>query len=67
MKHLTLEQQRKRMDTIRFASENIISSLRKHRIQDYIPGQVIYNLGEYPARFSIKPTEYDHNLIKTLA
>jgi hypothetical protein len=38
-----------------------------HTIQDYLPGQVVYNLGEYPARFSIAPTEYDAELLTRLA
>ena len=41
--------------------------LRLHFIRDYIPGQVTYNLGEYPNRFSIRPTEYDAELLATLA
>ena len=41
--------------------------MRRHRVHNYIPGQVIYNLGEYPAKFSIKPTEYDYNLLKKLS
>ena len=28
---------------------------------------ILYNLGEYPAKFSIKPTEYDYDLIKSLS
>ena len=56
-----------RIASIRFAEARGIRSSRIHRIGEYLPGQVIYNLGEYPARFSIRPTEYDHDLIRSLA
>ena len=32
-----------------------------------MPGQVTYNLGDYPASFSISPTEYDYEMLKELA
>ncbi|MBQ3591481.1 MAG: hypothetical protein II979_06025 [Clostridia bacterium] len=67
MKQLTLEEQRKRMDNLRYGAEHVRQALQTHRVHDYLPGQVIYNLGEYPARFSIRPTEYDEQLIRTLA
>ncbi len=67
MKLLTLEEHRARIENIRYAEINVKKYLRRERIHDYIPGQVIYNLGEYPAAFSIRPTEYDYNLIKSLA
>ena len=52
---------------LRFAEERVKQVRRVHRVGEYIPGQVIYNLGEYPARFSIRPTEYDYELIRSLA
>ena len=67
MKLLTLEQERTRLENIGYARKNVKEYMRRVRIHDYIPGQVIYNLGEYPATFSIKPTEYDYNRIKELA
>ncbi|MCD6359319.1 MAG: hypothetical protein J7M38_00560, partial [Armatimonadetes bacterium] len=36
-------------------------------IRDYIPGQVTYNLGEYPNPFSIRPTDYDAELLASFA
>ncbi|MBQ9784825.1 MAG: hypothetical protein IJW29_04920 [Clostridia bacterium] len=67
MKLLTLEENRKRIDNVRYAAEHV-KACRKHvRIRDYLPGQVTYNLGPYPAKFSIEPTEYDYNLIKSFA
>ena len=67
MKLLTLEEHRIRRENIRFAEEKVKGYLRRERVHDYRPGQVIYNLGEYPAGFSIRPTEYDYELIKSLS
>lgn len=67
MKAFTLEEQRCRLDNIKFAEESVKKCTRRVRIHDYIPGQVSYNLGGYPAKFSIKPTEYDYNTVKSLA
>ena len=67
MELLTLQQHRDRIANIRYAEEHVKGYLQRIRVHDYIPGQVIYNLGEYPAGFSIQPTEYDYNLIKKLA
>lgn len=41
--------------------------LREIVVRDYLPGQIIYYLGDYPARFSITPTEYDEALIRSYA
>lgn len=67
MKAFTLEEQRRRLDNIKYAEESVKKCTRRVRVHDYLPGQVTYNLGSYPAKFSIKPTEYDYNLIKSLA
>lgn len=67
MKLYTLEQEKKRHDNIMYANQNAKKYMRRHRVHKYIPGQVIYNLGEYPAKFTIKPTEYDYNRIKELS
>ncbi len=67
MKAFTLEEQRRRLDNIKFAEESVKSCTRRVRVHDYLPGQVTYNLGGYPSKFSIKPTEYDYNRIKELA
>ena len=67
MKILTREQHKARLDNITYAEKSIKKFFRRVRIHDYIPGQVIYNLGEYPAKFSIKPTEYDYEVVKNLA
>ena len=67
MKILTLEQQRERINNINHAEQTNRAYLRRHRIREYLPGQATYNLGDYPARFSIEPTEYDYNMLKDMA
>jgi len=67
MKELTLSQYRSRIDNINAAEHGNRKYLRRHRIRDYMPGQAVYNLGDYPAKFSIAPTEYDYNLLKDMA
>ena len=63
----TTELYRKRIDNIEYASRAVKSCFRKLHIRDYIPGQAIYNLGEYLNKMTIRPTEYDYNRIKQLA
>ena len=67
MKFLTLEQHRSRIENIRSAELGNRAYVRRHRITDYLPGQAVYHLGDYPAKFSIEPTEYDYNMIKDMA
>ena len=67
MKLWSQEEQRKRLQNIEYASTAVKACAKRVRIRDYLPGQVTYNLGPYPARFSIEPTEYDYNLVKSFA
>ncbi len=67
MKILTLEEHRSRMENLRRADADIRSCTRELRIKNYLPGQVIYFLGDYPAKFSIAPTEYDYELLESYA
>ncbi len=67
MKRLSLEEHRARIDNINTAEQNNRSFYRRHRIRDYLPGQATYNLGDYPAPFSIEPTEYDFNMLRDMA
>ncbi|MBE7051712.1 MAG: hypothetical protein E7395_03990 [Ruminococcaceae bacterium] len=62
-----MEQQRKRLNNFSYANRVIKNYFKRHRIGEYIPGQVTYNLGEYPQKFSVRPTEYDYELIKSLS
>ena len=64
---LTLEEQRRRIENVKYANENVKACTRRERIENYLPGQVTYHLGDYPAKFSCRPTEYDYNLIKKFA
>lgn len=66
-KVLTLEEHRRRVENLRAAEQNNKSFFRRTRIHNYMPGQVTYNLGDYPARFSIAPTEYDDRLLREMA
>ena len=67
MKKLSIEEYRKRIENINSAERDNRKYFRRHRIRDYMPGQATYNLGDYPARFSISPTEYDYAMLKDLA
>ena len=67
MKQLTIRQQAKRIENINYAEHNNRQYFRRHRIRDYMPGQAVYNLGDYPAPFSIEPTEYDYTMLKDMA
>ncbi|MBE6637763.1 MAG: hypothetical protein E7618_08195 [Ruminococcaceae bacterium] len=67
MKFLTLEEHRARIENLREVRKNIKTHTRELRIHNYLPGQIIYYLGDYPAKMSITPTEYDFNLLKSYA
>ena len=67
MKELTLDQHRIRIENINSAELGNKAYQGRHRIRDYMPGQAVYNLGDYPAKFSIEPTEYDYNMLKDMA
>ncbi|MBQ4544927.1 MAG: hypothetical protein II996_05095 [Oscillospiraceae bacterium] len=67
MKGLSTEDYRRRIDNINSAEKGNRKYFRRHRIRDYMPGQATYNLGDYPARFSIAPTEYDYEMLKNMA
>ncbi len=59
--------QQARIDNITYAEKGNKEYFKRIRIRDYIAGQAIYNLGDYPERISAQPTEYDKKLIKQLA
>ncbi|MBE6637574.1 MAG: hypothetical protein E7618_07225 [Ruminococcaceae bacterium] len=63
----TESEQRARIENINNAEAGNRTYLRRVRIQDYLSGQAIYGLGDYPAKVSAKPTDYDRALIKKLA
>ena len=67
MKNLTLEEHRARIEAVRAAADNCRGYLLRHRIGEYLAGQCIYSIGDYPAKFSIEPTDYDYNILKSMA
>ena len=67
MKFLTREEHKARITNVKQAELGIRTCLRRHRIGEYLPAQAVYHLGDYPAPFSIEPTEYDYNMIKGMA
>lgn len=67
MKQLTLQEHKSRIEHINSAERDNKKYTKRHRIVDYMPGQATYNLGDYPAKFSIAPTEYDYQLLKSMA
>jgi len=56
-----------RIDNIRNAEKANKKYFRRTRIHDYLAGQAIYGLGDYPARVDAAPTDYDRELIKRMA
>ena len=56
-----------RLRNLADANQVVCSCLREQALAGYLAGQVTYNLGEYPARFSIAPTEYDEQLLRQFA
>ncbi|MHB8995620.1 MAG: alpha-amylase family protein [Armatimonadota bacterium] len=38
-----------------------------HFVREYLPGQVVYNLSEYPAATPLGPTDYDADLLSRFA
>lgn len=67
MKVLSLEQHSKRIENMRCAEEKVQKYHKKMRFHDYIPGHVVYHMGDYPAQVDMAPTEYDYNVLKKLA
>lgn len=67
MKICTVEQHRSRIRNINEAEKSVKSFLRRHRIHDYLFGQCSYYMGDYPAKFSMEPTQYDYEMLKDMA
>ncbi|MBR6765791.1 MAG: hypothetical protein IKM06_04825 [Clostridia bacterium] len=65
MENLSIEQHKKRFDNLKSARESVKECTRELRIKDYLPGQIIYYLGDYPDKMSISPTEYDLDLLRS--
>ena len=66
MKDFTAEDHRRRLQNIGIGTQKIRKCMRKHLITDYLPGQCVYNLGEYPSREPWAPSEYDEQELDRL-
>ncbi|MDD5679447.1 MAG: hypothetical protein PHW60_15875 [Kiritimatiellae bacterium] len=58
---------RRRLRNLAEAGQAVCTCFREQAIHGYLAGQVTYNLGEYPAPFSIGPTQYDEHLLRQFA
>jgi len=63
MIHWSAEAHRRRLQNIGLAERSVRRALRRHLIRDYLPGQVTYNLGEYPCARPYEPSEADERLL----
>jgi hypothetical protein len=66
MKSYTAAEHRRRLENIGACERAIRGCMRKHLITGYIPGQVSYNLGEYPCRKPYDPDDYDERELDRL-
>ncbi len=62
----TADDHRRRLANIGICTQKIRKCMRKHLITDYLPGQCVYNMGEYPSREPWKPEEYDEQELDRL-
>jgi len=60
------DEHRQRLQNIAECNRGIRKCLRSHRIVDYLPGQVAYNLGEYPCRRPWDPDDWDERQLDEL-
>ena len=66
LKSFTVEDHRRRLENISASEKSVHECMRKHLVTEYIPGQVSYNLGEYPCRKPYNPDEYDERELDQL-
>jgi len=64
---MTLAEQFNRIENINAAEKANRRYFRRIRIRDYLAGQAVYTLGDYPTRISADPTEYDRAMLRRLA
>ena len=57
---------RRRLLNISECEHGIGRCLKRHLILDYLPGQVVYNLGEYPCRKPWDPDDWDEKALDDL-
>lgn len=64
---MSVEKLKARIDNMNFAHKANREYFRRIRIRDYLPGQAIYTLGDYPAQVYSAVTDYDRDLVKGMA
>jgi len=57
---------RRRLENIALCQREIQQSLRTHLVTDYLPGQCVYNLGEYPSQTRWEPSDEDERELDRL-
>lgn len=60
------EKHRRRLQNIAQCRQAVRRAMRTHLITDYLPGQCVYNLGEYPCRKPWDPDEWDEQELDKL-
>jgi hypothetical protein len=60
------EDHRRRLKNIAVCERGIRRCMRRHLITDYLPGQCVYNVGEYPCRKPWDPDEWDEKELDSL-
>lgn len=62
----TAADHRRRLENVGFCRRRIRTCMRKHLITSYLPGQCVYNLGEYPCRKPWDPDDWDEQELDRL-
>lgn len=60
----TAEKHRRRLHILSECNRRIRQCLRKRMVINYLPGQVVYNLGEYPCRKPWDPDDWDEQQLQ---
>lgn len=62
----TADDHRRRLQNIALCRQSVRNCLRVHQITSYLPGQCVYNLGEYPCEKSWDPDDWDEQELDKL-
>lgn len=62
----TAEDHRRRLENIGHCQRGVRKCMREHLITDYLAGQCVYNLGEYPCRKPWDPDDWDEQELDRL-
>ena len=63
----SIEAERRRLANLAIAERAVRRCLRRHLVTGYLPGQVTYNLGEYPGPAPWTLSEQDERLLDEYA